>query len=104
MPSLDPDPASASISAPTPDRTARGKPHFEVLDGLRGTAAVMVVLFHIMGMPIAWADQGQRLHHAAMAVDFFFGLSGFVVAYAVMATVTAVIYLIPRASLDRRIV
>jgi peptidoglycan/LPS O-acetylase OafA/YrhL len=65
-----------------PDATATGKPHYEVLDGLRGTAAVMVVIFHIMGMPIAWADQGQWLHHAAMAVDFFFGLSGFVVAYA----------------------
>jgi peptidoglycan/LPS O-acetylase OafA/YrhL len=65
-----------------PDRTATGKPHYEVLDGLRGTAAVMVVLFHIMGMPIGWSDDGQYLHHAAMAVDFFFGLSGFVVAYA----------------------
>jgi peptidoglycan/LPS O-acetylase OafA/YrhL len=64
------------------DTTATGKPHFEVLDGLRGTAAVMVVLFHLMGMPIAWADKGQWLHHAAMAVDFFFGLSGFVIAYA----------------------
>ncbi len=65
-----------------PDATATGKPHYEVLDGLRGTAAIMVVLFHIMGMPIAWSDDGQYLHHAAMAVDFFFGLSGFVVAYA----------------------
>jgi peptidoglycan/LPS O-acetylase OafA/YrhL len=65
-----------------PDATATGKPHYEVLDGLRGTAAVMVVIFHIMGMPIAWDDKGQWLHHAAMAVDFFFGLSGFVVAYA----------------------
>jgi len=65
-----------------PDATSTGKPHYEVLDGLRGTAAIMVVLFHIMGMPIGWADQGQYLHHAAMAVDFFFGLSGFVVAYA----------------------
>jgi len=65
-----------------PDATSTGKPHYEVLDGLRGTAAVMVVLFHIMGMPIAWSDDGQYLHHAAMAVDFFFGLSGFVVAYA----------------------
>lgn len=65
-----------------PDATSTGKPHYEVLDGLRGTAAVMVVLFHIMGMPIAWSDDGQWLHHAAMAVDFFFALSGFVVAYA----------------------
>ena len=42
----------------------------------------MVVLFHIMGMAVSWADTGQLLHHAAMAVDFFFGLSGFVIAYA----------------------
>jgi peptidoglycan/LPS O-acetylase OafA/YrhL len=65
-----------------PDATSTGRPHYEVLDGLRGTAAVMVVLFHIMGMPIAWDDRGQYLHHAAMAVDFFFALSGFVIAYA----------------------
>ena len=57
-----------------PDLTAQGKPHYEVLDGLRGTAAVLVVLVHIMGMPIGWADKGQGLHHAAMAVDFFFAL------------------------------
>lgn len=64
------------------DVTASGKQHFEVLDGLRGSAAILVVLFHMMGMPIAWEDQGQGLHHAALAVDFFFGLSGFVIAYA----------------------
>ena len=71
-----------SNTIPAPDQTTAGKPHYEVLDGLRGTAAVMVVLFHIMGMTVAWADSGQLLHHAAMAVDFFFALSGFVVAYA----------------------
>jgi len=64
------------------DLTATGKLHFEVLDGLRGTAAILVVLFHIMGMPSAGPDKGQWLHHAALAVDFFFGLSGFVIAYA----------------------
>lgn len=42
----------------------------------------MVVLFHVMGMPIGWADRGQLLHHAALAVDFFFALSGFVIAFA----------------------
>lgn len=67
---------------PEADLTAAGKRHFEVLDGMRGSAAVLVVLFHIMGMPIAWRDDGQLLHHAALAVDFFFALSGFVVAYA----------------------
>jgi peptidoglycan/LPS O-acetylase OafA/YrhL len=76
------DEQSQGVLAGAPDLTGRGKPHYEVLDGLRGTAAIVVVLFHIMGMSIAWADRGQYLHHAAMAVDFFFGLSGFVVAYA----------------------
>ncbi len=71
-----------SDSAIAADTTAAGKSHYEVLDGLRGSAAVMVVLFHIMGMTVSWADTGQLLHHAALAVDFFFGLSGFVVAYA----------------------
>lgn len=82
MSSASPNPVESPVRAAAPDLTAQGKPHYEVLDGLRGTAAVMVVLFHIMGMPIAWADKGQGLHHAAMAVDFFFGLSGFVIAYA----------------------
>lgn len=68
--------------SPEADVTAIGKTHFEVLDGMRGSAAVLVVLFHIMGMPIAWVDEGQYLHHAALAVDFFFALSGFVIAYA----------------------
>ncbi len=66
----------------SPDLTATGKKHFEVLDGMRGSAAILVVLFHIMGMTVAWEDKGQLLHHAALAVDFFFILSGFVVAYA----------------------
>ena len=69
-------------TAVAPDKTVTGKPHYEVLDGMRGSAAIMVVLFHIMGMAVSWADSGQLLHHAALAVDFFFGLSGFVVAYA----------------------
>jgi peptidoglycan/LPS O-acetylase OafA/YrhL len=75
---------SESIAADqtAPDKTDSGKAHYEVLDGLRGTAAIVVVLFHIMGMTVAWSDNGQLLHHAAMAVDFFFALSGFVVAYA----------------------
>ena len=72
----------SNTTTAAPDHTESGKSHYEVLDGLRGTAAIVVVLFHIMGMTVAWSDKGQLLHHAAMAVDFFFALSGFVVAYA----------------------
>lgn len=57
------------------------KTHYEVLDGLRGTAALSVVLFHIFEMVTPdW--EHNPLHHAYLAVDFFFMLSGFVVGYA----------------------
>ncbi len=61
------------------------KQHFEILDGLRGVAAMMVVIFHTFE---AWNGGGkdsairQVINHGYMAVDFFFMLSGFVVAYA----------------------
>ena len=65
-----------------PDRTSSGKAHFEVLDGLRGSAAFLVVAFHIIGIPLGFNNSKNLLHHAYLAVDFFFGLSGFVIAYA----------------------
>ena len=58
------------------------KQHYEVLDGLRGVAALMVVVFHTFE---AYADSNrfkQIVNHGYLAVDFFFLLSGFVVAYA----------------------
>ena len=64
------------------DKTATGKEHFEVLDGLRGTAAMLVVLFHIQGITVGWQGSKVLLHHAPLAVDFFFALSGFVIGYA----------------------
>jgi peptidoglycan/LPS O-acetylase OafA/YrhL len=55
--------------------------HFEVLDGLRGVAAISVVVFHFM--EIAVPDYTKSfIAHAFLAVDFFFCLSGFVIAYA----------------------
>jgi len=69
-------------SEPVPDRTETGKEHFEVLDGLRGTAAILVVLFHIQGITVTWVGEKVILHHAPLAVDFFFALSGFVMGYA----------------------
>ena len=65
-----------------PDRTSSGKVHFEVLDGLRGSAAFLVVAFHIIGIPLGFNNSKNLLHHAYLAVDFFFGLSGFVIGYA----------------------
>lgn len=55
--------------------------HFEVLDGLRGLAALVVVIYHFM--EIAETDYEKNfISHGYLAVDFFFCLSGFVVAYA----------------------
>jgi peptidoglycan/LPS O-acetylase OafA/YrhL len=65
-----------------PDSTSSGKVHFEVLDGLRGSAAFLVVAFHIIGIPLGFDNSKNLLHHAYLAVDFFFALSGFVIGYA----------------------
>ena len=57
------------------------KPHFEILNGLRGLAALVVVIFHFM--EIVFPDLNNNfISHGYLAVDFFFCLSGFVIAYA----------------------
>ena len=57
------------------------KPHYALLDGLRGVAAVMVVCYHVFeGFAASPVD--QRLNHGYLAVEFFFVLSGFVIGYA----------------------
>lgn len=58
------------------------KPHYAVLDGLRGVAAVMVVIFHLFEAYSEGNPQKQIVNHGYLAVDFFFLLSGFVIAYA----------------------
>lgn len=73
---------SLTDAATSTDATAPAKPHFVVLDGLRGVAALMVVLFHLFEAYAQNAPQKQIVNHGYLAVDFFFLLSGFVVAYA----------------------
>jgi peptidoglycan/LPS O-acetylase OafA/YrhL len=61
--------------------TISHKKHFEVLDGLRGVAALAVVIFHFMEW--IFTDPGKNfIGHGFLAVDFFFCLSGFVIGYA----------------------
>lgn len=57
------------------------KPHYMILDGLRGVAAIMVVWFHIFEA-YATSHLDQKINHGYLAVDFFFILSGFVIGYA----------------------
>lgn len=58
------------------------KKHYEILDGLRGVAAIIVVAFHIFEAFAGGNRFVQIINHGYLAVDFFFLLSGFVVAYA----------------------
>ena len=54
------------------------KPRYEILDGLRGVAAIIVLLYH----HFEEFGPGITSFHGYLAVDFFFILSGFVVGYA----------------------
>ncbi|QCX52576.1 acyltransferase [Elizabethkingia sp. JS20170427COW] len=68
------------ISQPNTNYTD-SKPHYQVLDGLRGVAALMVIWFHIFEA-FASSPFDQVFNHGYLAVDFFFVLSGFVISYA----------------------
>lgn len=69
------DAAPASIVAPA-------KNHYVILDGLRGVAALMVLLMHLFEGHTGGDLHKMIINHGYLAVDFFFLLSGFVVAYA----------------------
>ena len=57
------------------------KPHYQLLDGLRGVAALMVIWYHVFeGFATSAFD--EHINHGYLAVDFFFILSGFVIGYA----------------------
>jgi len=56
----------------------RTRRRYETLDALRGVAALAVVVFHLGQVRLAQ----DLVPHAYLAVDFFFVLSGFVIAHA----------------------
>ena len=55
----------------------QAKPHYDILDGLRGVAALLVIVYHVFEC-FDWSP----VPHGYLAVDFFFVLSGFVIGYA----------------------
>lgn len=52
------------------------KPHYMILDGLRGVAAFVILIYHLC------EGCGIMLGHGYLGVDFFYALSGFVIGYA----------------------
>ena len=73
---------TSSDAATSTDATAPTKNHYVILDGLRGVASLMVVVFHLFEAYSGGSPHKQIINHGYLAVDFFFLLSGFVIAYA----------------------
>ena len=61
---------------------ADSKKHFLILDALRGVAAITVVVFHVLEVYSGGDHVAQLINHGYLAVDFFFMLSGYVMAHA----------------------
>jgi peptidoglycan/LPS O-acetylase OafA/YrhL len=60
-------------------------PRYDILDGLRGVAALMVLLYHVFNDAksfFVWPMPVNEFYHGFLGVDFFFILSGFVMGYA----------------------
>ena len=61
------------------------RPRYDILDGLRGVAALMVLLYHVFNDAksfFVWPTPVYEFYHGFLGVDFFFILSGFVMGYA----------------------
>lgn len=72
-------PSTTSLSPSFADT----KPHYEILDGMRGIVALMVVWYHVFeGFAFAHGTGIETFNHGHLGVDFFFMLSGFVISYA----------------------
>lgn len=58
------------------------KPRYDILDGLRGIGALIVLAFHLFETYNTGDATTQPINHGYLAVDFFFLLSGYVIGYA----------------------
>ena len=74
---------SMERGARTPGMTSFSHHRFHVLDGMRGIAAIMVMMRHYHAHdPEVHPYVHNLLNNSYLAVDFFFVLSGFVVSHA----------------------
>src|ERR1700735_626614 len=74
--------ATSTSAATSTTAIAPAKSHYVLLDGLRGVASLMVVIFHTFEPYSHGNPLKQLINHGYLAVDFFFLLSGFVIGYA----------------------
>lgn len=73
--------SAPNLSSSAPGSGGATPYRYEVLDGLRGVAALMVVIFHL-SEAFSYDPVYKHLNHGYLCVDFFFVLSGFVIGYA----------------------
>jgi peptidoglycan/LPS O-acetylase OafA/YrhL len=74
------------------EKTDMNRPRYDILDGLRGVAAVMVLLYHVFNDAksfFVWPAPVYEFYHGFLGVDFFFILSGFVMGYAYDESLTS---------------
>lgn len=93
-------PAPSAPAAAAPGTAARATPHFGELDVMRGLAALAVVLFHytarygqLFGYP---TPLPFTVSHGFYGVDFFFGISGFVILMTLQRCHHATDFLVSR--------
>lgn len=80
MTAVAPAPAAAGAPPADPARVDPGRPWFPALDGLRGVAAALVVVFHVTGAVARfpqWTWGGGLARFGNLGVALFFVLSGF---------------------------
>ncbi len=63
------------------------KPHYEILDGLRGVAAVMVIIFHLFEAHAGGSHLTQIINHGYLAVGFLLHAFRFLLSAMLMMTV-----------------
>ena len=75
--------SSSNITSSSSVTFTDTKPHYLLLDGLRGVVALMVLWYHVFeGFAFAKSSVIETFNHGHLGVDFFFMLSGFVISYA----------------------
>ena len=75
--------AVVPMSRATVSQRSLGRGEIRALTGLRGCAAILVMLYHFsLSVPANTLPLQNMLHNGYLCVDLFFVLSGFVMAYS----------------------